>query len=97
MPADSNQGNDITWWNPITWWQGWFNSVGNWLGGLGGDIGSGIEAGVVTVLKDIWAVALPYFEIGIGMAIVFWTIAVWLMSTSMGQAAIGTAFRAAVA
>lgn len=104
MPNDSKhpgllgepETGKVTWWDPLSWWDSWFGNVSNWLGGLGGDIGSGIEAGVVTVLKDIWAVVLPYIEIGLGMAIVFWGIAIWIMSTSAGQAAVGTALKAAV-
>ena len=92
-----NKPNDLSFdWNPISWWDSWFNGVSNWLGGLGGDIASGIETGIVAILKDLWGVILPYAEIGFGMVIAFWAIAIWLMSTNAGQAAISTGIRAAM-
>lgn len=83
-------------WNPVDWWNSWFGNVSNWLGGLGGDIASGIEAGFVTLLKDIWAVVLPYMELGIGFVIAFWAIAIWIMSSHGAQQAVGTILKAAV-
>lgn len=83
-------------WNPVDWWNSWFGNVSNWLGGLGGDIASGIEAGFVTLLKDIWAVVLPYMEIGIGLVIAIIGINIWILSSSAGQQAAASIFRAAL-
>lgn len=41
----------------------------SWLTGLGGDIGSGIEAALVAFLKDLWAVILGPLEIIAGVAL----------------------------
>lgn len=48
--------------NPVGVVQGWFSS-------LGGDIGSGIEAGLVYMLKDLWNVIWGPIEIGLGLVI----------------------------
>lgn len=93
-PDSSSSNPDQLSWSPLSWWNWWLDHTTGWLGGLGGDIASGIEAGVVTVLKDLWAVALPYFEIVIGMLIIFWAMTIWIMSTSAGQAGVGLALKA---
>lgn len=76
-------------WNPIDWWNKWFGTVRNWIGGLGGDIASGIEGGYIAILKDLWAVVLPWAEIFIGGLIAMFVINVYLLSSSVGQAAVG--------
>jgi hypothetical protein len=54
-------------WNPLTWWEDASKDVidlpgdvadaaGSWLSGIGGDIGSGIEAGAVAIFGDLWDV-----------------------------------------
>jgi hypothetical protein len=52
------------------------NVADNWLKSLGGSIGSGLEAGAVSLLKDIWDVIIGPVQIiaGIllGILIVFW-------------------------
>lgn len=78
-------------WNPIDWWDKWFNTVKNWIGGLGGDIASGIEAGYVAIFKDLWNVILPFAEILIGALIAMWAISIWLLSSNGGKAALNAA------
>lgn len=85
-PAPSPKGGFD--WNPLDWWDDWFSKVSGWLGGLGGDIASGIEGGTISVIKDIWNVILPFIEIAIGALIAMWTISIYLASSQGGQAAI---------
>lgn len=82
-------------WNPISWWNSWFDSVTNWIGGLGGDIASGIEGGFVAILKDLWTVVLPFIEIGIGTVIAMFSISVWLLSSDGGKSLLGSALMVA--
>lgn len=52
--------------------------VGGWLSGVGGQIGSGIEAGIVTSLKDLWDVIIGPVEVLLGFLIFLWVIAIYL-------------------
>lgn len=74
-------------WNPVDWWNSWFKKVNGWLGGLGGDIASGIESGYISIFKDLWNVVLPFVEIGVGVLIAMWAISIWLLSSEGGKAA----------
>lgn len=74
-------------WNPIDWWNSWFKGVNGWLGGLGGDIASGIESGYISILKDTWNVVLPFLEIIVGVMIATFAITVWLLSSDAGKSA----------
>lgn len=68
-----------------------------WLGGIGGDIASGIEGGVVAVLKDIWHVIQgPLLVLlGIGIALAVLTIYFKNDIMALGGAAAGAAAMAA--
>lgn len=44
-------------------------NLGNWLSGIGGSIGSGIEGGVIATLKDIWNVIVGPLEVFLGIII----------------------------
>lgn len=80
------------WWNPLSWFS---EGAANWLGGLGGDVASGIEGGFVAILKDIWKFFLPFAEIAVGALIAIFTLAVYF-SHETSQVA-GLAARAAMA
>jgi hypothetical protein len=58
------------------------NPLTSWLTGLGGDIGSGIEAGFVALLQDVWNVILGPLEIiaGVLLAIV---ILLWIFKDDL--------------
>lgn len=59
-PAQAGVG-DVTSQSPVT----------SWLQSAGGDIASGIEAGIVALINDIWTVIYPALEIGAGLLIAF--------------------------
>jgi len=82
------------WWNPIGWFQQEASTAGGWLGGLGGDIASGIEGGFIATVKDIWIVILPFIEIGIGTLIAMWAIS--LLFDNEGIQILSFAAKAAV-
>jgi len=90
--ADTQQ-QGIEWWNPVSWWDSWFNTVRGWIGGLGGQIASGIEGGVISVFKDLWLVILPFVEILLGALIAMWAIALYLSTTKAGQGLIEAVVR----
>jgi hypothetical protein len=48
-----------------------------WLSGLGGLIGSGIESGIVSMLKDLWDVIVGPVEILIGSLIAIFVLAIY--------------------
>jgi hypothetical protein len=52
----------------VGWWPSWLDPA-NWLKGIGGQIGSGIEAGLVSLLKDVWDVILGPLEILMGVVL----------------------------
>lgn len=43
--------------------------ISGWFSSLGADIGSGIEAGIVSMLKDLWNVILGPIEVGVGLTL----------------------------
>lgn len=47
----------------------------NWLSSLGGMIASGLEAGVIALLKDIWKIMVGPVEIMAGASIIFISLA----------------------
>lgn len=63
--------------NPVNIVTGWFSSIG-------ADIGSGIEAGIVNVLKDLWNVVLGPVLVGLGLVILAFAI-FFYFGGSMGQ------------
>lgn len=46
----------------------------SWLGSLGGMIGSGIESGFITAIKDLWDVVIGPLEVLIGGIIIVVTL-----------------------
>lgn len=62
------------WWNPLSWFS---QGAADWLGGLGGDVASGIEGGFIAVLKDIWKFFLPFAEIAFGALIAVFVLTVY--------------------
>lgn len=52
--------------------------VGGWFSSLGADIGSGIESGLVYILKDLWNVIIGPVEVGLGLVIAVIAIFLWL-------------------
>lgn len=49
----------------------------SWLSGLGGLIGSGIESGIVSMLKDLWDVIVGPVEILIGSLLAIFVLAIY--------------------
>ena len=70
----------------------------SWLGGLGGDIASGIEGGFISILKDLWDAWLGWIEIVLGAVIALFVLMVYFSEQSSGAvSAIGMAAMAAAA
>lgn len=62
-----------------------------WLTGLGGDLASGIEGGVVAILKDLWSVIEGPLLIIAGLAIAFAVLIAYFKNDIMqGAAALGS-------
>lgn len=80
------------WWNPFSWFS---QGAADWLGGLGGDVASGIEGGFVAVLKDIAKTMIPWFEIALGIILAIFTLAVYFHEDTAKLG--GMALKAAVA
>lgn len=59
-------------WNPLDWFSDAGSSIATWLGGLGGDIASGIEGGFVAILRSVFGWLVPYAEIAIGFLLLLW-------------------------
>ena len=49
----------------------------NWLSGLGGMIGSGIESGFVNFFKDLWNVIVGPVEVVVGILIALFVLAIY--------------------
>lgn len=58
-------------------------NVGGWLSGLGGFIGSGIEAGFVSFFKDLWTVLVGPLEILLGVLIAMFVLVVYFKDDIM--------------
>lgn len=76
------------WWNPFTWFSGAGKAAGNWFGGLGGDIASGLEGGFAAILIDMVKWAIPYLEIFAGF-IILWLVFMYAIKDDL-MAAIST-------
>lgn len=75
------------WWNPIDWWNGQDESaIGNWLGGIGGDISSGIEGGVIGIFKDLWATWKGFVFIALGAITALFVLVVYFKGETTGLA-----------
>jgi hypothetical protein len=72
-------------WNPISWWEDGVTDVldlpgdladeaGSWLSGIGGEIGSGIEAGAVAIFGDLWDVVEGPLLVLLGAVIIIITL-----------------------
>jgi hypothetical protein len=46
------------------------SAVENWFAGIGGQIASGFEAGIVALFKDSWDVFIGPFEVGLGIILI---------------------------
>lgn len=51
--------------------------VQSWLGGLGGDLASGLEGGFVSIFKDLGMVIMPWLEILLGILIAIVTLVIY--------------------
>jgi hypothetical protein len=49
----------------------------SWLSSLGGDIGSGIEGGIIQVIKDLWTVVIGPLEVLLGVLIGMWVLVIY--------------------
>lgn len=54
-------------------------SIGDWFKRIGADIASGLEAGFVALLKDIFDVIRPFLYVAIGV-IIMALATLWLVS-----------------
>jgi hypothetical protein len=63
-----------------------FLKPSTWLASLGGDLASGIEAGFVTTLRDIWAVIVGPLEIVAGLVIIFMVLTIYFKNDIMALA-----------
>lgn len=75
-----NTGSGFQWWNPLDWFGAAAGAAGNWLGGLGGDIASGMEGGIIAIFKDLWNIILPWLEIIVGAVIIMWALTIYFRS-----------------
>jgi len=66
----------------------------NWLSSIGGGLASGIEGGVVTVLKDIWQVIEGPLLVLLGIIIGMWVLVIYFKNDIIQIA--GMAAKAAV-
>lgn len=60
-----------------------FSALGGWLGSLGGSIGSGLEAGFISGIKDLWDVVIGPLEVLIGGIIIVITLVMYFRSDVM--------------
>lgn len=60
----------------------------SWLGSLGGMIGSGLEAGFINAIKDLWDVIIGPVEVLVGTLIVLWVLTVYFARDIMNIAGI---------
>lgn len=69
----------------------------SWLSSLGGDIGSGIEGGLIQVIKDLWAVIIGPLEVLLGVLIGMWVLVIYFRHDIMNltRAVAGVAAAAA--
>lgn len=88
--------------NPLEWLFPQFfgpgtggNPISSWLKSAGADIGSGIESGLVAVLKDLWGVIVGPLEIIAGTVLALAMIA-FIFRNQLAEIA-GTAAKAALA
>lgn len=58
----------------FNWLKGAGSGVTHWLTSMAGDIASGIEAGIVGILGDIWDVIIGPVLVVIGAVIIIWTL-----------------------
>jgi len=58
----------------------------SWLSSLGGDIGSGIEGGIIQVIKDLWAVVIGPLEVFLGIVIGMWVLVIYFRNDIMNIA-----------
>jgi hypothetical protein len=62
--------------------------VNNWLKGMGGAIGSGIEGGIVQMLSDLWSVVVGPLEVLLGVLIGMWVLVIYFKNDLMNIARI---------
>lgn len=71
----------MAWWNPLDWpgMRAIEDILGfrDWLGGLGGDIASGVEGGFAAIFRDLTAPLIPWFEIILGTIIAIFVLTVY--------------------
>src|SRR5215472_5258486 len=58
----------------------------NFLSGIGGALGAGIESGFVAVLRDMWAVMVGPVFIAIGLLVLFFTLTYYNKDDLLGIA-----------
>lgn len=67
--------------DPTTW-------IGSWLSDLGGKLASGIEGGIVQIIKDLWAVIVGPLEVLLGVLIGLWVLVIYFKSDIMKLASV---------
>jgi hypothetical protein len=73
----ANIGGDVSGLNPF-----------GWLSSLGGMIGSGLESGFVSLIKDLWDVAIGPLEVLVGGLIVMWVLTIYFAGDIMRLAGV---------
>ena len=70
-------------WTPLSWFSNAASSAGNWLGGLGGKIASGIEGGLIAVFKDVVDSVEGYFLLTIGITIIVLAMLIYFIGDAV--------------
>jgi hypothetical protein len=60
----------------------WLNPS-SWLSDIGGKLASGIEGGVITILKDLWAVVEGPLLVLLGVFIGLWVLVIYFKNDIM--------------
>lgn len=64
------------------------SALGGWLGSIGAQIGSGIESGFISAIKDVWTVIIGPLEVLLGALIIMFTLAMYFKGEILGLASI---------
>lgn len=81
----SGGGSLLNLWNPFDWFNDITSAARDWLGGLAGDIASGVEGGTIAILKDVLGAVLPWLEIIAGAFLAWWAISFYFITSPTGQ------------
>jgi hypothetical protein len=60
-------------------------NISSWFAGIGGQVASGIEAGIVSIFKDLWDVVVGPVELFVGAVLILFALK-FLFSNDLIQA-----------